>query len=428
MIALVQKLHGNSAMRASLQKLLSNTGWVVGAEMVNRVTRIATTLALAYAFDVLTFGFAMMVLTTHELVRMFIQNGLGIVACRDAELPQVAACVHRLNWVLGWTLLVVQAVIGVAIAHYFGSAEVGFAIAATALVHIIYPFAMVQVYLAQRADRWRMISGVMATVAATDNILTAALALSGFGIWSIVLPKIAIAIGWVILNRRFVSWQPSVPASRDGMRVLVPFGMRVLGVELLAGLRLHGDKALVGLLLGPASLGIYGFASNIGRGIPQSLSTAFTAIVLPILRRARDADTINSAYVVALAVSVAAILPFAIGLAVTADWLVPQLFGDKWAPAVPILVVLALGGLSLPVLNVTSQYLRASERAGLDLYIGVFVTAAFFLSFAAALPLGLLFAVTVSAAMQFVAAAIAVVIVLQPQHRNTQTGALNGAV
>ena len=69
----------------SIRRLLSNTGFVMGAEVVSRVTRIAAAVALAYAFDVVTFGFAVAALTTHELVRMFIQNGLGtrIVAVEE---------------------------------------------------------------------------------------------------------------------------------------------------------------------------------------------------------------------------------------------------------------------------------------------------------------------------------------------------------
>lgn len=403
--------------RASLGRLLSNTGFVVGAEMVNRVTRIGAALALAFAFDVLTFGFAMAALTTHELVRMFIQNGLGtrIVAAREDELESVAACVHRLNWVLGWSLLVIQTGIAIAVARHFASGEVGFAIAGLALVHVIYPLAMVQVYLAQRADRWRMIAGVMAAAAATDNILTATLALAGCGMWAVVIPKLVIAVGWVVLNRRFVRWRPSAKATREGMRSLIPFGARVLGVELLAGLRVHGDKALVGLMLGPASLGLYGFASNIGRGIPQSLSSAFAAIVLPMLRRAGEAGSMRSAYIAALGVGVLATLPFAAAIAISAEWLVPLVFGEKWVPAAPLLAVLALGAVSMPLLNVTSQYLRAAGETNLDLKIGAGVTAAFFLSFLAALPQGLLVAAITAAVVQTAGAVAAVAIVLRPR-------------
>jgi PST family polysaccharide transporter len=399
------------------RRLLSNTGFVVGAEIVNRVSRIATALALAYAFDVLTFGFAVAALTTHELVRMFIQNGLGtrIVAATEEELHTVTACVYRMNWALGWGLLIGQVFVALVVAQHLGSRDVGLAIAALAVVHVVYPFAMVHVYVAQRQDRWRLLAAVMAAASATDNIMTAILALAGFGIASIVLPKIFIAVAWVVLHRRFIDWQPQAPATWSGIWALIPFSARVLGVELLASLRAHGDKALVGMLLGPASLGIYGFASNIGRGVPQSLASAFAAIVLPMLRRARDAGNMRSAYISALAVGLLATLPFAGGLALTADWLVPLVFGEKWAPAAPLLVVLALGGLSMPLLNVTSQFLRADDRSALDLTIGACTTVATLGSFLATLGQGLVFAAVTAAVVQAAAAATAIVWILRPE-------------
>jgi PST family polysaccharide transporter len=400
----------------SIRRLLSNTGFVMGAEVVNRVTRIAAAVALAYAFDVVTFGFAVAALTTHELVRMFIQNGLGtrIVAANERELDVVAASVHSMNWILGWILLACQLAFAVAVARHLGSNDVGLAIAALAIVHIIYPLSMVHVYVAQRQDRWRLLSAVMAAASATDNILTAILALAGFGIASIVLPKLVIALAWVGLHRRFIDWQPAARTTWEDMRALMPFSARVVGVELLAGVRTHGDKALVGMLLGPASLGIYGFASNIGRGVPQSLSSAFAAIVLPMLRRAREAGHLRSAYVSALLVGLLATIPFAGGLALTADWLVPLVFGDKWAPAVPLLVVLALGGLSMPLLNVTSQFLRAHDRTGLDLAISACVTVTMLGAFLATLGQGLLFAAITAALVQAAASLAAVAWVLRP--------------
>ena len=70
-----------------------------------------------------------------------------------------------------------------------------------ALVHVIYPFAMVQVYLAQRDDRWAEVSFAIAAQAAIDNVLTAILAIAGFGIWAVVVPKLVVAVLWVIWHR-----------------------------------------------------------------------------------------------------------------------------------------------------------------------------------------------------------------------------------
>lgn len=380
-------------MRGSL---LGRAGLVISAEAVNRISRIVTAIALARSMGVAEFGLAMAALTIHELVRMFIQNGLGtrIVAARDDEAAAVTRSVHRLNWWLGIGLCAIQLAIAWPVAAYFGASHLGYAVAVLALVHVIYPFAMVQVYLAQRADRWGVVSFAIAAQAGIDNLLTAALALAGFGIWAVALPKLVVALLWVVFHRHVTRWTPDCQADTVAdHRALLSYAGKVLGVEMLATLRTHGDKAVVGLMLGPVALGLYAFASNIGKGITLSLSQSLSAVVLPHLRRGRERGELRRTHVETMTTMTLAVAPFAIAQAACADWLIPLLFGDKWGAASDLVAILALASIAHPVIAATSQMLRASERVGEDLVIGAILTASLFGALIIALPHGLFSAV-----------------------------------
>jgi len=349
------------------------------------------------------FGLAMAALTIHELVRMFIQNGLGtrIVAARDHEAEAVTCGVHRLNWWLGIGLCAIQLTIAWPVAAYFGASHLGYAVAVLALVHVIYPFAMVQVYLAQRADRWGLVSFAIAAQAGIDNLLTAALALAGFGIWAVALPKLIVALLWVVFHRRVTHWTPKRHANTvANPRALLSYAGKVLGVEMLATLRTHGDKAVVGLMLGPVALGLYAFAANIGKGITLSLSQSLSAVVLPHLRRGRESGQLRKTHVETMTTMTLAVAPFAIAQAACADWLIPLLFGDKWAAASDLVAIMALASIAHPVIAATSQMLRASERVGEDLVIGAILTASLFGALVVALPYGLFSAVLSASLIQ----------------------------
>ena len=136
-------------VRKCNESILGRAGMVTSAEMVNRVTRIVTAIALARSMDIAAFGLAMAALTVHELVRMFIQNGLGtrIVAANDAEVDTVAQTVHRMNWWLAAVLFTCQVAAAYPIASYFASTELGLAIAVLACVHLIYPWAVSYTHL-----------------------------------------------------------------------------------------------------------------------------------------------------------------------------------------------------------------------------------------------------------------------------------------
>lgn len=396
--------HFNSP--AALTRLATDAGWMSIAEAVNRVTRILTAIALAYAFSIEEFGFAAAVLTVHELTRALIQNGLGtrIVTATDSEVGETTSAVNTLNWALGGFIFVLQIAIAWPVAAHLGQPELATAIVALAAVHVIYPFAMVRVYLAQRASRWRLVSAAIAAQAACDNLLTAGLALAGLGIWAVVIPKLLVALGWVIFHRRMTGWTRDEDASRSTYRRLVVFASRILSVEILSCLRAHGDKALVGAILGPTALGLYAFAANIGKGITLSLSASLGAVILPYMRRAHDSGDEQNGRTTAMLVMLLSTAPLALGLAATAHWLIPAVFGQKWAAASSLVALLALGSLAQPILVAASQMLRAANRTLEDVAIGVVVTVGYFASLWIGLSIDLSTAVLASVLAQSVIA------------------------
>ena len=83
--------------------LLQRASCVMGAEMANRITRIVTAVALARTMGIAEFGIAMAALTVHELVRMFIQNGLGTRIVTASDRIWMAVTWYQATW-SSWNL------------------------------------------------------------------------------------------------------------------------------------------------------------------------------------------------------------------------------------------------------------------------------------------------------------------------------------
>lgn len=404
--------------------MLRGAGLAGVTEVVTRVTRIVTAIALARALSVTEFGIAAAILTVHELTRMFIQNGLGtrIVAASEDELPSIASTVYWMNWVLSATLFVVQIAIAVPAAHYFGADAMIAPLIVLSAVHIIYPFSMVQVYLAQRAHKWGLVLGATAVQSAADALLTALLAVLGFGLWSVVIPRIVIAAGWTVFHLYATSWTNLQPFNLKNARALSRYAAGIMGVELMASMRTHADKVIIGSILGPTALGLYAFASNIGNGITTGLSQSLGSVILPLLRHGSENGQLRHSYLRGLGLMLGMTLPLALAQAVLAPWYVPLLFGEKWVTSVPLLIVLSLASLSRPMMVATSQMLRAQHLAGEDFKLGVTVTILFFAGLFAGLSYGGLFAATVgSTAGLFAGSILAFAIGLR--HTRAQTPA-----
>lgn len=372
-----------------LGDLLRGSALMAAAEMGNRVSRILTAIVLARMLTTVEFGVMALILTTYELVRMLIHNGLGarIVQAGEDELEEVCAAVNRVNWIVGAIMCAIQIAVAIPL-QYFFDAEVAPMLVVLGVVHLIYPIGLVRACVALRDNRLGYTAGMLFFQITFDNVATAFMAILGYGVWAAVVPKVIVAILWVIVTLGRVAPIKSVPVSREKMRDVIAYGRSVLGAETLNTFRANADKLIVGKALGMEAFGIYSFATNAGSGIATGLAGALGQAFLPYLSKGRaNADTRERFMLTVKAMSIV-IMPLVTLQVVLAPWYVPLVFGEKWAVAVPALMLMCLGTLSRPIVVATSQLLRAANAVDLEWRISKYNAVLFVVAIIGGLPFG----------------------------------------
>ena len=351
-----------------MSRLFGALGTLGGAEMVNRVTRILTAVALSRMLGPQEFGIAAIVLTSSEFIRIFTQTGIGarIISASALDLDKICHAAYRLNYILYGAILLAQLALAWPIAMAYGDLAIAPLIAVLALPYALFPAASVQVYLVQRQLRMSATALMSIILISGDNILAALFAFAGFGLWSIVIPKVVVAGVWVIAYRKLDAWRPTVKPDISAMRDTWKFGRTVLFTELVSALRLQGDKLLLGQLIGLSLLGTYYFAFNAGLGITSALITASSAALLPYFTNQPSGVAIRSRFITATGLLYALLLPiFALQIGL-APWYVPIVFGQKWASAVPLMMVLCASGIPFVLWRATSMLLRAVGKPAFE--------------------------------------------------------------
>ncbi len=393
--------------------LIRGSALLAAAEMGNRVTRILTAVVLARSLSTVDFGVMALILTTYELVRMLIHNGLGarIVQAGADELEDVCAAVHRINWIVGAAMCGVQIAVAWPMQYFFG-AEVAPMLFVLGVVHLIYPAGLVRSCLALRENRLGFMAGMLFFQISLDNIATAALAVMGYGVWAAVLPKIAVAVLWVIITLNCVKPIRKVAYTAEKMRNVIAYGRSVLGAETLNTFRANADKLIVGKALGMEAFGIYSFATNTGSGIATGLAGALGQAFLPYLSKGRENSDLRARFMLTVSAMSLVIMPLVTLQVVLAPWYVPIVFGEKWTPAIPALMLMCLGTLSRPLVVATSQLLRAADAVDLEWRISKYNAILFVLAIIGGLPFGVegvagaLAAVSIIPSMIFARAAL----------------------
>lgn len=149
------------------------------------------------------------------------------------------------------------------------------------------------------------------------------------------------------------------------IRPLAKYGVSQLAAVTPAAINGYLDQLVLSQLVAPADLGRYAIAVSVTM-IPIPAVSAIGNVAFPRLaaKRALAADNhrlLRAAVLTSAGIASAILLP----AAVSAYWLVPLVFGSAYRGAVPLLWILAPGGVFLACGQVTGDLLRGLERPGL---------------------------------------------------------------
>jgi len=176
------------------------------------------------------------------------------------------------------------------------------------------------------------------------------LAWQGFGVWALVAHAMTSSVMETILLWGLSSWRPTFTFSPDSFRTLFRFGGFLFLASLLETIYQQFYTLIIGRWYGVHDLGIYNRANSTKQLPTGVLSGILSRVAYPIFSQVADD---HERLVRCLRMSIRGIMflniPMMLGIAVVADPLILTLFGPVWAPAIPLLQILALGSMLFPL-------------------------------------------------------------------------------
>lgn len=361
-------------------QFIRNLGWLGGSELINRVFRLVTTVILARSLTQYDYGLAAIVLTTYEFTQVFTRIGIaGKVIQADKEnLEAICNGAYWLNWAVCFGVFLLQCLAAFAVAWFYHDNQLIFPICILATVYLITPIGRIQSALIQRENRLK-ITAINGTVQlAVCNILTAIFALLHIGMWAIILPRLLVAPIEAIINIYNHPWRRTKGFTTEGWREIFSFGVHFLGIALLATLRNNLDYIIVGRFIGVKELGVYFFAFNAGLGISLSVIQSITTALYPHLCAVRSNwSEFKKRYFSGIKTIASIIIPLAILQSSLAPFYVPIIFGQKWAVAIPILILICLSAIPRPFFLAATNLLAAIDKPNLSLRANLIFTVIF---------------------------------------------------
>jgi PST family polysaccharide transporter len=237
---------------------------------------------------------------------------------------------------------------------------------------VLTPLGTVPTALLLRKMDFRSLALVDLSTVGGSGVLAIGMALSGWGVWSLVVPGVVASALAAVVLWRCMPWRVRRGMALGSLRAMAGFSFSVLTFNVLNYVRGNVDYLVLGRALGAGPLGLYYLAYNLTT-LPQTrLVPAVTRVLFPALSAVQDdLPRLGMGYGLAVRYVSLITFPLLVGLAILAPEFVLAVLGVRWLEAAPLVRVLSVAGLVYSVGTTTGSVLFARGRADLACWIAI---------------------------------------------------------
>lgn len=359
-------------MTGSLKsRTLENVGYNSVAKIVGFGLQAVTSVILARTLTSTDYGIVGFALIFTNFLWQFSNFGIAAAAIQKGELSE--AWLHTaftIAFVLGIIVFVASFLAAPLSTLFFDNGAVVDVIRVLSLNYIVNGLWFIPRVLLTRELNYGKLSAIQLVSALVTSASSLALALTGFGYWSIVAGSMfgnvatAVSMNWLRPAKIRFKFQ------RDAAWQTLRFGGNIfLSLGIIPFMLYNADNFIVGAMKGPETLGYYVIAFNWGAMTCTVLGTVVFNVLMPTFSKMQsDLERLKKAYCTIMEyIGFISVLTNVSLLVVSKEFLVFILGHgtDKWMPALPALRVLCVYGVLKTLLQPATSLLASIGKPGL---------------------------------------------------------------
>jgi PST family polysaccharide transporter len=346
--------------------------WAYGAYVGGRAVVLVSTAILAHLLTPADFGLVALALVFMTFMETIQDLGLtqALIVSSPAEEPARAQTTFVWTVVIGAALALAISALSPLVAKFFGHSDLRAIVPVLGLSFFFESLGATHDSLARKHLNYRV-----RTIATGADVLLRggtgiALALSGFGAWSLVIGYLIGTAARTATLWMLVPFRPRLRPSGEHLGSLARLGGVLTMVDVASAFARNLDYLFVGRVLGATALGLY----SIGFRVPELLIMNISIVAADVLFPAYSAlaeERRREGFLNGLRYLAALVLPLGIGLALLAHPLVLALFGNQWHRSIGVTQVLVAYAV-FSTLNIPAGTIyKVSGRAWILLLVSV---------------------------------------------------------
>lgn len=373
------------------QKAAQGVLWSVIQKWGRAGISIATFVILSRLLEPKAFGLVALATVFTTFVEIFLDQGFSAAIVQRAELePDHLDTAFWVNIFTGLIMTLGGIAASGLIASFFHEPQLIPVLRWLSITFLISALSSTQVAILQRKLAFKSLAVRSLAATTVGGVVGLGMAFSGYGVWSLVGQDLASGLAGVIILWRSSDWRPGLKVSKKHYKEMFTFGVSVVGNNALNIMLRRSDDLLIGYFLGPTLLGFYTIGYQLLLVIIRLVTEVTNTVAFPAFSRLQlETERMRRAFYNVTQYTSLIAFPIFIGLATLAPELVPAFFGEKWAPSIPVMQVLAMIGILQSVLFFNASVIRASGKPLWEFSIMLLNTACNILGFLIAVRWGI---------------------------------------
>ena len=320
--------------------------WVGIAEVFIRGTQFLTTVVLARILMPADFGVIGIALLFTQLSFVLFDFGMSsaLVQKKDVE-PRHYATVFLVYVALSALFSVVVVLGSGWVAAWFDQPVLEGMLDVLVVLFVFHSLNAIPTVELMRELRFKRLSSFQTAGVFAYGVAAVGAALLNAGVWSFVYGAIAEQAVMTVLLYANTRWRPTFRFDRDAFRELFRYGGNVLATRVVGYMNANAPYLFIGRILGATQLGYYSIAYQLVEFPVQRISKNVLRVMFPAFSKLQDdMPGYRELYQQTLYYLALLTVPIFTGMALVAPDFVRVVYGEKWAPAIVPLQLLAMVG------------------------------------------------------------------------------------
>ena len=355
------------------KRVASGVAWNIAEKIGSTLLQAIVSIIVANRIMPDDMGIIAVLTVFVTLSQVVIDSGFSQTLIRKANATaEDFKAVFRFNLIASLALYAILTATTPWVASYYGWELIRKVAPVLYLLLPLNALCVIQNTIMVKEFRFAQLSTIIFFSSLISGILAIVMALTGFGIWSLVGQRVSMMATKAILLWWKSPWRWRRDIRTGSLKEMTPYSLRLIATDMITAIYNNIAQLFIGKIYSADMLGYYNQAQKLKDMPVNATMQSIQSVTFPALAKISDNPTkFDEGYRRVLMLTAFIMLPVMTGLIATADDIYMLLLKPQWHPAIPYFRIMCLIGIFYPISAIAYNVLKVRSNGAIILRLEI---------------------------------------------------------